>query len=243
MTARLLLLSFVFLSFALPASATVKIYDSSIPNGIPGDVFQYTTTQCPPIQPSLGTLAGNHTLNDTGGGTVTIDTYLTTGLTKADYGPDVLTSVFGPGSFVFVDAETSNTFSPLGHTGTGSTAPSGSVAWGVISGWKNTGYVYCASSPQTICTLSTMVPHGVTSAQGPVDSPTYDLGTWSFDAEGDMLATSYITGTNMGGTSNRQSLLRGAYVGSSIPALPLIGAGALALGLAVAGTRSFMRKK
>ena len=132
---------------------------------------------------------------------------------------------------------------PPGHTGTGSTAPGGSVDWGVVSGWTRSGFTYCASSPATICTSGTQVPHGVTVATPPAQSSTYDLGTWTFDAAGDMSAASpYIFFTANGGISNGQYLVRGAFVGGSVPALPLVGAGALALALGVVGVRGMRRR-
>lgn len=243
MKMRILILSILLTTLALPAAAVIKVYNSTPPNGTPGDVSQFTTTLCPPIDASPGTSFGNQTLDDSGGGSVTMVDYLTNALTIANLGPAALDSVFGPGSFVFVNGDTSSLNQDVPHVGTGSTAPSGSVTWGVLTGWVNTGTVFCVASPQTICTASTMVPHGITVPVAAPDSPTYDLGTWSFDAAGDLQATGYITGTSMGGTSNRQTLIRGAFVGSAIPALPLIGAGALAIGLAVAGTRSLLRKK
>ena len=74
-------------------------------------------------------------------------------------------------------------------------------------------------------------------------SDTYNLGTWNFDAVGDLSATWIITRTSAGGLSNSQELHRGAFVGASLPALPLVGFGALALSLAVIGGRALFGKK
>ena len=143
--------------------------------------------------------------------------------------------------FITSDAPRSPT---LGTTHPGSTAPTGTVDWGVLSGWVNSGISFCISSPQTICTGGSQIPHGVTTPSPAPNSPTYDLGTWAFDAEGDFAALApYINQTNNGGTSNRQFLLKGAFVGGSIPALPIIGAGALTLGLLVVGARTTLRKR
>ena len=132
---------------------------------------------------------------------------------------------------------------PVVRTGS-TTAGSGTIAWGLISGWNSTGIGFCISSPQTICTGGSMLPHGITTVLSPIPSPTYDLGTWTFDAAGDLVAANnWVHQTNNGGTSNRQRLIKGTYVGAAIPALPLIGAGALAIALLAAGTRSVMRKK
>ena len=247
MKLRNLIIAAAALAIASPALATVKVYDGTADNGTVGDVLQYSSTLCPPIQSTAGGVQGYNKLTDTGGGSVTLSTEVVA-LTEVDYGTAALTGIFGPGSFVFVNSR--NTWTTIAPAvGTGETNEPGSgmgmktVTWGVIAGWNTTGTAFCIASPQTICTGGSMTPHGETVPSAPPNSPTYDLGTWSFDAAGDLVASQYITGTHNGGTSNRQRLIRGAYVGSSIPALPLLGAGALALGLAVAGTRSVMRKK
>ena len=243
MKLRHLLAAAAIVSIAAPALATVKVYDQDIENGNSGDQLQYSTTLCPPIQSTPNAVVGSNTLTDTGGGTVTMTEHSTVPVTQVNFGVGALTGIFGPGSFVFVNSRSTWSIAGTPPTGSGSTAPGGSVAWGVISGWESTGQTFCIASPQTICTGGTMVPHGVTTPAPAPNSPTYDLGTWSFDTEGDLTATSFITGTNNGGTSNRQRIIRGAYVGTSVPALPLVGAGVLALGLAIAGTRTVLRKK
>jgi len=228
---------------ALPASATVKVYNATPPNGTPGDAFAYAATLCPPIRVTPGQQQGDFSLSDTGGGTVTIAGWNQHRIVTTNLGPSQLGSVFGPGSYVFVDSRT--TLSPaLGQTGVGGTNPGGSVDWGVLGGWSSTGAAFCVASPQTICTSGAQIPHGQTTPVPPINSPTYDLGTWAFDASGDFQAVSnYIWGTFNGGVSNAQMLLRGSFVGGAVPALPLVGAGALAVGLAIAGARSAMRRK
>lgn len=235
------ILAIALVSLTSPALAVVKVYDGSPDNGTAGESFQYSTTLCPPITSKLNVIQGHHTIVDTGGGTVTLTDFEVSELVYSNYGPEAIESVFGPGAFVFVSATPTNTITGLPLTSPGDTTSS--IAWGVIAGFKNTGVAFCIASPQTICTGGAMVPHGQTSPLGPINSPTYDLGTWSFDAAGDLSASQYISRTNNGGTSNGQRLIRGSYVGSSIPALPLIGAVALALGLVVAGSRSVLRKK
>ena len=228
---------------ALPASAVVKVYNSTAPGGQTGSEFQFSTTLCPVIQESPGLIQGSHKLDDASTGTVTLVEMNVRRIVDTNFGPDALTVVFGPGSYVFVTSD--STRGPgVGTTHPGSTAPGGTVDWGVLAGWVNSGQAFCISSPTTICSAGAQTPHGITSASPPSNSPTYDLGTWIFDAEGDFSAASpYINQTNNGGTSNRQFLLRGSFVGGSIPALPLIGAGALALGLLVMGARTTLRKK
>ena len=56
-------------------------------------------------------------------------------------------------------------------------------------------------------------------------------------------ANFYIHLTLSGGMSNVGTLLRGAFVGASLPALPLVGFGALALALVVIGGRALMARK
>jgi len=53
----------------------------------------------------------------------------------------------------------------------------------------------------------------------------------------------YIQRTSNGGLQNSRWNMRGAFVGSGLPALPLVGFGALALSLAVIGGRALVGKK
>ena len=237
---RTLLSVLALLVLAAPSAAVVKVYDATPPHGTPGDAFTFDNGLCPPVQPRLGIIWGGFRIDDPGGGTVTVVEHSQEPTTINQF--DIVT-LFGPGAFVFINA--SSTVTPgVPYSGTGSTAPGGSVVWGVVGGWTQTGFVFCAASPTTICSNSSASPHGTTSNLGPMPSPTYDLGTWSFDAEGDMLAAStYISRTNSGGTSNQQTQLRGAFVGGGIPALPVIGVGALAVALLVAGARTALRQR
>ncbi|MCA9511333.1 MAG: hypothetical protein KC560_11565 [Myxococcales bacterium] len=231
--ARWLALASLLALAPLPAAAVVKVYDATPPHGTPGTHFGFSTTLCPPISSSPGQVQGQHVVSDTGSGTVTATTMDVVLHQLIDFDT---TSVFGPGSFVFgLSVGTWNPSVPA--TGTGSTSPGGTVQWGVLSGWTNSGTGFCISSPQTICTAGAQVPHGVTTNLPDANSPTYDLGTWTFDGQGDMVGTSYIYGTFNGGTANNQMLITGAYVGGGVPALPLAGAAALAVGLLVAGAR------
>ena len=221
------------------ADAVVKVYDATPPNGTPGDVFLFTITLCPPVEQTPGNVQGRYVLDDAATGTVTASSITIEQPQSLDL--DLL-GVYGPGAFVFIDGIVIAQPN-AGQTGVGSTSPGSSVDWGVIGGCVRSGCTFCTSSPATICTAGVQVPHGITVPTPPAQSPTYDLGTWSFDAEGDMeAATPYIFFTSNGGTSNGQYLLRGAFVGGSVPALPLVGAGALAIALAVVGVRAGLRR-
>ena len=237
---RHVLLILALLALAAPSGAVVKVYDATPPHGTPGDSFTFNLANCPPINSRLGNIWGFFKIDDTSTGTVTTVDYEEQPVTVTQFD---IAQFFGPGAYVFIDARATSQPS-LPFTGTGSTAPGGSVSWGVLGGWTQTGYVFCAASPTTICSNSAATPHGTTANLGAPPSPTQDLGTWTFDAEGDMLALTAVIGrTNLGGTSNEQALLRGAFVGGGIPALPLIGIGALAAGLLVAGARTMARRQ
>ena len=79
--------------------------------------------------------------------------------------------------------------------------------------------------------------------QSTVQSSTYDMGTWSFDAEGDYEASPYIARTSNGGLANTKQEFRGRFVGASIPALPLVGAAVLTLGLLTVAVRSVLLRR
>jgi hypothetical protein len=228
------------------AQAAVKFYDASMENGTPGDTRVNTNNLCPPTQTTPGILEGRYMLTDDGLGTVTMEFSLEIdNLLDLSAESGQLISLFGPGAFIFSLSGATRTISPpavsnttgVGAHGPSSTSPGSSTEWGLISGWAITGFVFCLSSPTTICT-DNVAPHGSTA--GPVlNSATYDLGTWNFDSAGDMQAANwFINTTNNGGLTNSEQLIRGAFHGASLPALPLIGFGALACALLVIGGRA-----
>jgi len=226
------------LAFAQGALAEVKVYNSTPPGGEAGDQIQISSTLCPTTDTTPGMFTGSAALDDDGTGTVTIDDLSV--VTQSNIVLD--TTLFaGPGSFIFVDAMATTSPTP-GQTGAGSTAKdTGTITWGVIGGWSSTGFTFCISSPTTICDNNVGV-HGMTVFPSP-QSPTYDMGTWTFDAEGDYEASPYIRRTSNGGSANTNWELRGTFVGAGIPMLPLVGLGALATGLAVVGARTLLRRR
>jgi len=233
------------------ASAAVKSYDSSVNNGATGDTRRISINLCPPLASTPGTALGAQVVTDDGLGTVTLNQVEYNSTVGTDLSGGILIPIFGPGAFIFIEGEvdrgagsavTTSTTTGIGGHGPSSTAPGASAEWGAVSGWLGTGFTFCISSPVTICNQNGFA-HGQT-APFILPSTSYDLGTWEFDAEGDMQATSwYMSRTSNGGLSNNQTLLRGAFVGSALPALPMVGFGILALSLAVVGGRSLMGKK
>jgi hypothetical protein len=232
------------------AEAAVKLYNQSPDNGSAGDFINTATNLCPPAQTSPNRIAGFTELNDDGTGTVTLNNVQLELTQLIDLGPDQLVLTFGPGAFIFIDSatttvatanQTSNT-SGIGAHGPSGTAPGETTEWGIITGWIQTGFQFCVSSPTAICDGANFA-HGATIL--PVmPSDTYNLGTWNFDAEGDYEAANfYVQRTSNGGLQNSSYLLRGAFQGASLPALPLVGFGALALSLAVIGGRAVLGKK
>lgn len=231
------------LAFASPGDGAVKVYSATPPGGTPGDEILFTTSLSTPAQPSPGRVEGHYRLEDTGGSAVAIRAWEQVRTLRVDLGPADLVPLFGPGAFAFVSGDA--TFAPtLGQTGVGSVAPGGGVAWGVLGGWTRTGSVFCVASPAVFCTSGVAVPNGVTTAWAPAPSSTYDLGTWSFDANGDFEAmTGYIYRTAFGGLSNEQFLLRGTLVGDGVPALPGVALLSLVAGLLAAGARRVVRRR
>jgi len=244
------LMAVVIIGLAGTAQADIKFYDSTATNGTPGDSLLSATNLCPPLQTTVDDLQGFTEIDDGAAGTVTLNAFTHTANNLIDLGPEQLTITFGPGAFIFIDnfstrtitaSQPSNT-SGIGAHGPSSTAPGATTEWGVISSWAITGGRYCVSSPVGICNENGF-SHGAT-IPAIVESQTYDLGTWNFDAEGDYeMAQFYIFRTSNGGLSNNQQLWRGAFHGSALPALPMIGFGALAVALAVVGGRSLMGRK
>jgi hypothetical protein len=244
-TLRSLLCLAFFVSLAAPGSAAVKFYNSDRDNGEPGDAVRDSVDPVS-TDPSPDILQGFHRITDDGLGTVTLNETLVTNDDTTDVGPEQLTGIFGPGSFVFIlqgntttlsAAAISNT-SNIGSHGPSGTAPGESAEWGVLSGWTITGADFCVSSPVTICNQANFT-HGAT-VPSILPSTTYDLGTWSFDAVGDLEAAAYVHRTTNGGLTNVRYTIQGRFQGASLPALPLVGFGALLVGLLTVGTRALL---
>jgi len=244
----LCLLAVLFL--ATTSQAAVKYYDSSAANGTQYDLVQVSVDLCPPVLPSPNYFAGWMKITDDSSGTVTLSEFERAGDNIFTFTPDQLVHIFGPGAFVFIEAlgtrsldtaATSNT-SGLGVHGPSATTSGESAEWGVISGFSFTGSSFCVSSPTDICNQNGF-QHGATIL--PVlPSTSYDLGTWAFDSIGDLAATqAMLFRTSNGGLTNFSENPKGAFVGSALPALPLIGFGALALSLGVMGVRSLIGRK
>ena len=242
----------ITLLFAGSAQAVVKAYNSSLTNGAPSDSFVTTANLCPTVNPDTTDHGGYQTILDDALGTVTLSELVVTTDSLNDISADGgrLIPLFGPGAFFF--AEGKNTLAigfphvsnstGIGAHGPSSTAPAGSAEWGIVSGFTVTGFSFCLSSPVSICNAN-VSPHGAT-AGAVLNSSTYDLGTWSFDSVGNMEAQApYIRVTATGGLTNVRHTLRGAFQGTSLPALPLMGFGALALGLSVVGFRTIRARK
>jgi len=229
-------LLFVGLSVpAWPAAAEVRAYDS---DALPGDTLTVSSATCPAVDIDVGVLRGHAVILDEGSGTVTLRELRSERSKRIDVQLD---GAFGPGAFVFLTNAASESPAP-DQTGSGGSAPLGQVSWGVLAGWSTTGSQFCLASPPTLCSGVGGAVHGTTTPLR-MPSATYDLGTWSFDARGDFEGSPYLRQTFDGGATNLQHILRGAYSGAALPALPRFGAAALAAGLLGTGARALRRKR
>jgi hypothetical protein len=222
------------------AQAEIKAYDSG-PYGTPSHALEcfydsfLGAVSCSPQEDAFG----YERLLDEGLGTVTLEEIQIRRGLRASLTP---IPGQGPNSFVFVDGQ-NTTFitSPHVSEGPASSSPGGRIEWGIVEGWEITGYFFCVSSPESYCGVLGG-SHGTSVAPFP-PSTTYDLGTWDFDTVGDMASEYYIHQTTFDGLANRGFVLRGAFQGASLPALPAFGFGALGAGLMLAGARSLVARR
>jgi hypothetical protein len=233
-----------------PAQAAVKSFDSSADNGTPGDFLGNSTNSCPPVTVREDFLQGSVELEDDGLGTVTMNAIAIVIDNLVNLGPENLVQVFGPGAFVFIETRQTESISAarvsnstgVGAHGPSGTAPGETTEWGVVSNWQTTGQLFCVASPVAICNNGGF-SHGATAAPE-LTSDTFDLGTWTFDSVGDYATdTPHIVRTSNGGLQNNRYDMRGAFMGASLPALPLVGFGALALSIALIGARVVLGRK
>ena len=231
------------------ATAEMRAYDMATAGG--GDAIrrapELTPSVGPSFQPPTKLGIGRFFLEDDGGGSVTAhairfevtgaETIVSTGFMGAP-----------PGAYTYFRTRVRVAGSGIAS---GSTAPNGQTDWGVVTGWASSGGEFCRSTPPFICTFANHLEDGTTASPFLLTSSSYDLGTWNFDANGDFEATPYIAATAPispgfpsfpeGDSSNVVYTLRGRFFGASLPALPAVGFGGLAVALAVVATRSLRR--
>ena len=124
------------------------------------------------------------------------------------------------------------------QTGTGSTASS--ITWGNLSGWTITGGSWCHSVPSYICLLG---PGGVgdDTVDPILESTHFDVGTWTFHGTG-FRATPYVAFTT-DTAGNSLHIWRGALAqDGTVPALPLVGVGAVGASLIAMGWSALRRR-
>lgn len=122
---------------------------------------------------------------------------------------------------------------------TGGTAAGQTLRWGVVSGWSISGAHWCHSIGSAICTVAMRMDQATT--EPPLDSPFYDLGTWTFHGTG-FTATPFVQLYFTGTSGNGMLLYSGFRVlDGTVPALPL--AGRIGLGAALAaGAAAALRR-
>ena len=147
------------------------------------------------------------------------------------------------GGFIWYRA---NSWSGPGNnqTGTGSTASS--ITWGDLTDWTVTGGAFCHAIPSYICGL--VPPIGTIPLDETVDpglaSSHYDVGTWVFHGTGFSHPQGYITITALPAPGNLQQFWRGAEEpDGTVPALPLLGIGAVGVSVFAMGVASVRRRR
>ncbi len=126
-----------------------------------------------------------------------------------------------------------------GQQGAGGIAST--IDWGTLSDWTLTGGTYCRAVPTYLCGYASALNLGTVDSE--VYSDEYDLGTWTFHGTG-FTGNGYIYRTAVeGGLGNLLWFLRGAKVkDGTVPALPLLGVGAVAVGVFALGVVSIRRR-
>lgn len=142
------------------------------------------------------------------------------------------------GGFIFIRQRSSAGPAP-DQSGTGSTASS--INWGNVTGWTLTGGTFCHAIPSYICNLAARVE--LETVPPPLNSTNYDFGTWTFHGTGFSLGE-YISRTSTDATGNSQVVFRGSLrADGTVPALPLLGIGAVGISVIAMGAASARRRK
>ena len=216
--------------------------DPAIPSG-PGSCSPSFPTHNSPEPPCNLTTGGSIVINDTGNGTPT----LTSMVLMAEWDDFVgATTVAGiPGATVQLHAE--NTLGPTpNQTGTGSSAGSSSISWGALTGWSQTGRLFCQTNCPGGCGLASgckpFVGFDGLGPPAPLKASTFNTDPWNFPAGGNQFTATSFEIVSLGlGAVTANVTIGGRLV--EIPALPLAALGGLGAGLVYLGARALGRKR
>ena len=160
-------------------------------------------------------------------------------ITVTDGGRTVVTPPLS-GGFIWFNEKSLSGPGP-DEVGTGSTASS--IYWGDVESWSVTGGTYCNANPSYICSLALVVQDE--TLDPPVVSSHYDIGTWTFHGTG--------WRSNLGGFVHRTgstddgnlmwNLWGTEAADGTVPALPLLGIGAIGASVISMGIAMIRRRK
>ncbi len=115
----------------------------------------------------------------------------------------------------------------------------GTVTWGDLTSWATTGATFCNANPAFICGLASGAIH-LTSVDPSLGSPFFNTDPWTFHGTG-FRSPPFVTFTSTL-PGNNQTIIKAALSpNATVPALPLLGLGALAASLFVMGAASLRR--
>ena len=213
--------------------------DPSIAFPLVGSCAPGFPTNGSPEPPCNLTTGGSIVVNDTGSGTPTLTSMLLIAEWDDFVGASTVAGIIG--ATVQLHAENTISTAP-NQTGAGSTA--GTINWGNLTGWSQTGRLFC----QTNC------PGGCGAASGckpfvgfdglgppaPLKATVFNTDPWVFTGDQFHATTFEIVSLGLGAvTANLQ--IGGRLI--AIPALPLAALGGLGAGLVYLGARALGRKK
>jgi hypothetical protein len=143
------------------------------------------------------------------------------------------------GGFIFING--TNIEGPTGEfTGTGSAETT--IAWGLVTGWTQTGTQWCHSNPSYICGLVGRVNQE--STENFLPSTFYDLGTWTFHGTGFTTTPFLYIPFEPPNPGNSQYVFRAPLLtDGSVPALPVLTLGLVAAGLVGMGRIALQRRR
>jgi hypothetical protein len=152
----------------------------------------------------------------------------------------------GPPSFIYLSFHTEEG-PKKGTSFTGVGSADTTIAWGLVTGWTMTGGLWCHSDAAFICTWIVLLGaqgKDLATVDPQLQSPFYDLGTWTLHGTGFTAApfvhrTASPTSMSVG---NTQYQLRGRLAAGLVPAVPVLGVALLGASLLFAGARQSRRR-
>ena len=127
--------------------------------------------------------------------------------------------------------------------GTGSTTDGSAINWGQVSGWTTSGGTWCNANPTYVCDLAQVGLNNTIPSQLVSTNYDWSISPWTFHGTG-FTSVGFLVRTSTDNLGNQTNIWRGGEnQDGTVPAIPLIGIGAVGLSVFMMGLAGMRRNR